>query len=1271
MTDTTNSRPSVPSSSEAPTQGSGRDRLGTEGAKNLWVQTGYQWNVTSGHDQRTSHLKVMHWNAEGVHKKKLHLANRLKEDNIDVVCIQETHLTDNLRFSVRGYQVFRHDRAGRSKGGVMMLVKNCIPAVVKRLETNDQSEMQEATILVNNQELKVYNVYCPVDKELSLHTIPASEDRCLIVGDFNSHSEMWGYTSADKRGEEVEDWQIDAKMVLLNDPDDQATFYSRRWCSSSTPDLAFATDDISRIAQRKVDRQLSTSDHRPVILSLDFNYKFETKKALPRWNYKKADWPKYKDTSDIYLDEIRDKCECLSSKVEKLNKGILKAAQETIPRGCRKDYRPFWTEELGQAEKNVEEARKNSEDEPSVENNIKFKAATAKLKQVTSTTAKQGWHKKTEGLQLDKSGHKLWKLCKSLNNEQSSQAPVILQENDELIHGKEAARRFVEKYESTSHIDIPRSEETETKKAMKECQNGGTEEMNIPFTMQELETALRSIKEKRAPGIDGVTGEMLKNLGPMGKRKLLQLFNESWRTGVVPQCWRDAEMVPIPKPEKDKSSTDGYRPISLTSCVGKVIERMINTRLVYFLEKNHLINDNQAAFRKHRSTEDQITYLSQVIEDGFQQKKSTLIVWVDLEKAFDQVWKNGLMLKLAKTGIGGKMLPWIGQFLQNRTARVRLGRDLSQKKILKDGLPQGGVLSPTLFTIFVNDIFDIMPRRINATMYADDLAIFCTEETIETAGFRMQDALEALDKYAKKWHVKVSESKTKYTIFSLSTKIKAPRLEIKQKRLQEDTAPRYLGVVFDPRLTWKHNIAEIERKGKARLNIMKKMSGTTWGADMETQKKLYVGYVRPILEYGASAATSTAPSNTRKIDRLQNQALRIMTGSMKSTPIDAMETTTGIQDMESRRHIKTDIQAAKFDRMAHHPMNERMNGRSGTRLKRSSFVEKSREDGQFLNSHMRAPENINPCPNPIWTYKLPELRATIPGIKAKSNPQTDLEKKAITLEYLDHEFPEDRWTRVYTDGSAEEAARNGGAGFTYQTSGRTIEGSEPVGAFSTNYRAEVKALEKAAASINANLDCVSNNVVFLTDSLSTIQALKDATQDLVDPLCQNLTNICDKKWCVIQWIPAHCNLPGNERADTLAKEGSKKTQTDRGTSLTEEKTVIKRYYKEKWERKHPHFNKNDPVKNLNRSEQVTINRLRTGHCRLRAHLHRLRIVDSPQCECLQANMTVDHFLSDCQRYDDLRDFYWQVPVSTHDKLYGHLYDLRKTASFVKTSKTLI
>ena len=164
--------------------------------------------------------------------------------------------------------------------------------------------------------------------------------------------------------------------------------------------------------------------------------------------------------------------------------------------------------------------------------------------------------------------------------------------------------------------------------------------MNSPFVTKELEDALTMLKLRKAPGPDNITNEMLLHLGPCSKKKLLQLFSDGWRTGTVPQVWREAIMIPILKRGKDKSKAESYRPISLTSCVGKLMERLINTRLMWYLEDKKHITPEQAAFRQDRSTEDQITYIAQAIEDAFQDKKHTLAVWIDLEKAFDKVWKE-------------------------------------------------------------------------------------------------------------------------------------------------------------------------------------------------------------------------------------------------------------------------------------------------------------------------------------------------------------------------------------------------------------------------------------------------------------------------------------------------------------------------------------------------------------------------------------------------------------------------------------------------------
>ncbi|KAK7102290.1 hypothetical protein V1264_020529 [Littorina saxatilis] len=223
-------------------------------------------------------------------------------------------------------------------------------------------------------------------------------------------------------------------------------------------------------------------------------------------------------------------------------------------------------------------------------------------------------------------------------------------------------------------------------------------------------------------------------------------------------------MVPIHKKGKDRAKVDSYRPISLTSCVGKLMERLINTRLTWHLEKNNTFSPEQAGFRQHRSTEDQVTYISQKIEDGYQDKKHTLTIWIDMEKAFDKVWKEGLKLKLQKSGVAGCMFQWICQYLNNRKAKVHVSGQYSRKKTLKDGVPQGGVLSPTLFLVFINDIVKDLPRNVHGAIYADDLALWCSEEHITTANYRMQEALKVLEDWTKRWLVNINTRKTTYTI---------------------------------------------------------------------------------------------------------------------------------------------------------------------------------------------------------------------------------------------------------------------------------------------------------------------------------------------------------------------------------------------------------------------------------------------------------------------------------------------------------------------------
>ena len=202
----------------------------------------------------------MHWNAESVMNKKTELEHILHEENINICCIQETHLQSNKYFKVRGYQCFRSDRTDGSKGGVLTLVRNNINTCLIDTHMED-SEYQVMEIKADDVDIQLVNFYCPNDKSVSQY----HQHRSLQL--YNSHSQSWGYQHMDRRGEEVENWQDDNRLLLINSPSDQPKFYSRRWHTTSTPDIALCTKDLHGSIRRQVGEQLAWVE---VIIGLCF-----------------------------------------------------------------------------------------------------------------------------------------------------------------------------------------------------------------------------------------------------------------------------------------------------------------------------------------------------------------------------------------------------------------------------------------------------------------------------------------------------------------------------------------------------------------------------------------------------------------------------------------------------------------------------------------------------------------------------------------------------------------------------------------------------------------------------------------------------------------------------------------------------------------------------------------------------------------------------------------------------------------------------------------
>ena len=237
-------------------------------------------------------------------------------------------------------------------------------------------------------------------------------------------------------------------------------------------------------------------------------------------------------------------------------------------------------------------------------------------------------------------------------------------------------------YERVSRVKIPRF------RGMKKTINGQlrkgegqVEGISRSITVEEVLDALRDIDGSKSAGPDGVNPKFLKNLPRNAIEVVTRLFQESWRTGWIPQSWKVGEIIPLLKPGKEASKLESYRPVCLTSCMGKWMERVLNRRLRWWIEDKCKISQYQTGFRQGRGVEDQVVRLSQEVWDGFQERKKSGLVLFDFERAYDKVWRDALLYKMCKMEVHCRMIRWIQAWLTNRLAWVRVNDTRGRKVV--------------------------------------------------------------------------------------------------------------------------------------------------------------------------------------------------------------------------------------------------------------------------------------------------------------------------------------------------------------------------------------------------------------------------------------------------------------------------------------------------------------------------------------------------------------------------------------------------------------
>lgn len=822
-----------------------------------------------------SSLRIWQFNVEGISKSKSELlAVKLKEYDIQVALIQETHTADDSQLSSRG-QINGFDivaYVNHRSYGIATYVRSDILNTETISATINENDVHLVVVKVCS--MHITNVYKPPNKSWLRNVIPCYEHPSIYAGDYNSHHSNWGYSSTDKNGDDLNHWSENNNLCLLFDAKDKGTFHSARWQRDYNPDLVFVSMDSELkplISKRTVLNNFPHSQHRPVMITIGLEFPLINSIQKPRWNFNLANWQSFRDELDQTTRYIKPTVKNYNRFVG----AVLAAAKKAIPRGFRREYVPCWNLETERLYKEYCE----SGDSEVADDLIHSLDNARKVK----------WLKTVEEMNFTRSSRKAWAVIRRLgaaNPKQCGKAP---------ISANKVASRLVQL--TKVNMDKKLMSKIRNKLKSKRRKLAHNDEFAIPFTTEEIVKAISHVKVGKAAGLDYMHPEFILNSGPKAIEWLTRFFNDILRVKNVPPAFKKSKIIAILKPGKTPEMPENYRPISLLSVTYKLLERAIYNRISPKIFEN--IQVEQAGFRPNRSTTDQVLALTTFIEAGFQRNLKTGLALIDLSSAYDTVWRHGMLYKFISIIPSMTLYRLLNNMLCNRHFFVYLGNDVSRQRSLNDGLQQGAVLSCLLFLLYVGDVPELQSRKY---IFADDFALADQAKTFMELEFALSYDLDTMRRFFEKWRLRPNPSKTIVSSFHLCNAQANRKLRVlfDGEELKHDFFPKYLGMTLDRPLTYKENSSQTALKMQPRINLLKKLAGTSWGADASVLRTSALALVYSVAEYGAAVWLKSAHTNI--IDVALNEALRVITGTVSSTPIEWLQVLANIEPPAIRRY---------------------------------------------------------------------------------------------------------------------------------------------------------------------------------------------------------------------------------------------------------------------------------------------------------------------------------------------------------------------------------
>ena len=498
-------------------------------------------------------------------------------------------------------------------------------------------------------------------------------------------------------------------------------------------------------------------------------------------------------------------------------------------------------------------------------------------------------------------------LKKFMKKDICSLIPPISHLDKFIVEAEEKCRIFNDYFKSHC-VTVPTSS---TLPPQTKCTNLSIK--SVDFTEQNIVEHIRKLNSNKAHGHDMISIKMMKMFDDSIAHPLFKIYKTCIRKNYFPKKWKMANVVPVYK-KNEKNIVKNYRPISLLPICGKIFEKLIFSSLYTYIFSNGFISDKQSGYRRNDSTVKQLISITHDIHKAFNDGHELRAAFLDISKAFDSVWHDGLIYKLKKIGIEGDMIGIIHSFLSNRMQRVTIDGKYSQWTNIEAGVPQGSLLGPILFLVFINDIVEVVESDIR--IFADDTFIYRKIDQLSTQ--ILNSDLMKISQWAWQWKLVFNPDITKQAVEVIFSNKNIPSdplpltfNNIPVKRVLET---KHLGLILDSKINFKQHIDDKLDKANKGIGVMKQMK--KW-VDMRALETVYKLYIRPHLEYGDMVFNSheigkneifntfqDSDSISFEIESIQYKAARIITGAWDKSNKKKLYELLGWESMQDRRTMR-------------------------------------------------------------------------------------------------------------------------------------------------------------------------------------------------------------------------------------------------------------------------------------------------------------------------------------------------------------------------------